>query len=206
MHLTKLRQAIDAYRYDGSFHVEQARRDETNAIDFTLRISEPPPIDEWSLILGDCVHNMRAALDQLAWQLDSAPVTGPGGTAFPIYTKKPKSWPMPTVARMPAAAQAIIEGLQPCNEPTPDRIARHPLATLHALDISDKHHVLIAAVGKVAGDTIVGLPFGSSVESVVFPPFADGADVATMTYPAENQLRRSTTTLPSMWFLLIRRG
>jgi hypothetical protein len=65
---------------------------------------------------------------------------------------------------MPAAAQPIIEGLQPYNEPTPDRIERHPLATLHALDISDKHHVLIAAIGKVAGDSIAGLPFGSSIE------------------------------------------
>jgi hypothetical protein len=140
VHFKKLKQAIDTYRYDGSFHVEQARREDANAFDFTLRISEPPPIDEWSLIVGDCVHNMRAALDQLAWQLDSAPTTGPGGSAFPIYTKKPESWPTPTVARMPAAAQPIIEALQPYNEPTSDRIKRHPLATLHALDISDKHH------------------------------------------------------------------
>jgi hypothetical protein len=184
VHLKNLKQAIDTYRYDGSFHVEQARRQDANAIDFTLRVTSPPPIDEWSLIVGDCIHNMRAALDQLAWQLDSEPTAGPGGTAFPVYAKKPKNWPTPTVARMPAAAQAIIEGLQPYNEPTPDRIERHPLATLHALDISDKHHVLIAAVEKVAGDTIAGLPFGSSVESVVFPPFADGAKVATVTYPA----------------------
>jgi hypothetical protein len=184
VHLKTLKQAIDTYRYDGSFHVEQARREDGSAIDFTLRISSLPPIDEWSLIVGDCVHNMRAALDQLAWQLDSAPTTGPGGTTFPIYIKEPKSWPTPSVARMPAAAQPIIEGLQPYNEPTPDRIERHPLATLHALDISDKHHVLIAAVGKVAGDSVAGLPFGSSMESAVFPPFADGAKIATVTYPA----------------------
>ena len=47
VHLKKLKQAIDTYRYDGSFHVEQARREDANAIDFTLRVSAPPPIDEW---------------------------------------------------------------------------------------------------------------------------------------------------------------
>src|SRR6267378_798859 len=47
---------------------------------------EPPP--RLSVILGDCLHNLRSALDHIAWQLVLANGEKPGrDTAFPILTQ-----------------------------------------------------------------------------------------------------------------------
>jgi len=187
-HLRDLNASVDAYRSGGRFWVEQQVGATPNSTELVLRLVTPPPLESWALILGDCIHNLRSALDQLAWELDSAPTTGRGGTSFPIHTSRPTPWPTGTVSRMPALAQSIIEALQPFNEPTVDRIERHPLRTLHALDIVDKHHALIRAASKVAGDTIAGLPFGASIESAIFPPFVDGSRIATVTWPKESPI------------------
>src|SRR5205809_8115032 len=55
-----------------------------------LIIDKQPPI-HLSTILGDCVHNIRSALDHLSWQLvlvnRQRPTTN---TAFPIFLSKEK--------------------------------------------------------------------------------------------------------------------
>ncbi len=177
----ELRSAVNEYRFGDSFHVEQAPDEEQRSIAFTLRVSVPPPLDEWSLLLGDCVHNLRAALDHLAWQLDAKPDSG---TTFPMSQKVPDHWPPACVARMEPDAQLIIDAVQPHWEELNGRLpARHPLATVHALDIDDKHKVLIGTAEAVGGDSIVGIPFGASVEHVIGAPFADGSPLGTMRFP-----------------------
>ncbi|SRR6266851_227513 len=177
----ELRQAIYDYRFSDAFHVEQLADQQQGTIDFTLRVSTPPPLDEWSLLLGDCVHNLRAALDHLAWQLDAKPDSS---TAFPIRTKAPDDWPPACVARMDPEAQLIIDALQPHWEVLAGRFPmRHPLATLHALDIDDKHKVLISTSEALGGDSISGIPFGASIEHVVAAPFADSSPMGRMHFP-----------------------
>lgn len=177
----ELRKAIHDYRFSDAFHVEQVVDQQQGTIDFTLRVSSPPPLDEWSLLLGDCVHNLRAALDHLAWQLDAKPDSG---TAFPIRTTAPNDWPPPSVARMHRDAQLIIDALQPLWEELSGRFpSRHPLATLHALDIDDKHKVLIATSEALGGDSISGMPFGASIEHVIAAPFADRSPMGRMLFP-----------------------
>ena len=36
-------------------------------VEAILELGELPPLKEWSLILGDCVHNVRTALDVFVW-------------------------------------------------------------------------------------------------------------------------------------------
>lgn len=48
----------------------------------------PPPW--WSTIIGDIVHNLRSALDHLAYQLVLANGHKPGGkTGYPIFSEDP---------------------------------------------------------------------------------------------------------------------
>ncbi len=177
----ELRGAVNEYRFGNNFHVEQALDERQETIDFTLRVSTPPPLDAWSLLLGDCVHNLRAALDHLAWQLDSKPDSG---TAFPIRLSPPNQWPPACVARMNPEAQLLIDAVQPHWEELAGRYpVRHPLATLHALDIDDKHKVLIGTAQALSGDSIIGIPFGAGVEHVVAAPFADGSQMGRMRFP-----------------------
>jgi hypothetical protein len=183
--LEELERAIDAYGTGEHFRVVQTANVSQQSIDFTLRIDTPPPLEEWGLVFGDCVHNMRAALDHLAWQVDPTPKAGPGGTAFPIYVTKPATWPPRAVGRMPAEAQRIIQGLQPYYvAQSAEDLDEHFLALVHSLDISDKHGVLLMTGVAVVAEKTKGLVFGASIESGNFPPFVDGAPVMQVRLPS----------------------
>ena len=105
-------------------------------------VKRQPP-REWGAVIGDIVHNLRAALDYLAWQLVEANGGTPGrDTTFPIHER-----PDGFAARLRAAlagasseAHRAVTDLQPFHDPHP---ADHPLAVLHALDIRDKHQLLL---------------------------------------------------------------
>jgi hypothetical protein len=101
---------------------------------------------EWGAAVGDVVHNLRAALDYLAWQLVEANGGTPSrDTEFPVY-QHPEGFAERLGKALAGAsdeARRIVTQLQPFNTAAP---ARHPLAVLHALDIRDKHRLLNVVV------------------------------------------------------------
>jgi len=111
-------------------------------------LSEPPLL-EWGLVTGECVHNLRTALDNLAYslaRLHRDPPTRPQDIAFPIYREKAKfeANGRKSIAQLPKAAAAVVERIQPfqrdgsAKEGTPDK---DPLLLLQSLDNTDKHRV-----------------------------------------------------------------
>src|SRR5262249_22169175 len=78
-------------------------------------IAEPPP--RLSAILGDCVQNLRASLDYLAWQLVLANNKMPGDWTYsPIYRDPPRAgrqFSPHCLAGVHPGAVAVIEELQP---------------------------------------------------------------------------------------------
>jgi hypothetical protein len=58
-------------------------------IDAVLEFASRPPIDDWSLIVGDCAHNIRTALDVFVWAnstgLDSEALRQ---VAYPILSRR----------------------------------------------------------------------------------------------------------------------
>ncbi len=61
---------------------------------FGSKVLKPPPTAELSLIIGDCIHNVRSALDNLAFELTLAykgaplPSSVETSSQFPIQAKK----------------------------------------------------------------------------------------------------------------------
>ncbi len=112
-----------------------------------VEVLDPPPI-ELSLIIGDCIHNLRAALDNLVYELALAhhggrvPSNIERKSAFPIFTdsaefvRKRKNM----IGGIAPAAQAIIEGLQPYNRGD-QRFWRSPLWQINQLSNEDKHRL-----------------------------------------------------------------
>lgn len=96
---------------------------------------------ELSAIVGDCLHNLRSALDYLVWQLVlSNPPSQPNRrNMFPICGT-PKDFESQVKGKRLAGvhreAIKIIESLQPYNNPD------HPLALLDSLYNADKHRDL----------------------------------------------------------------
>jgi hypothetical protein len=106
-----------------------------------------PESDTFGLIIGDYVHNLRSALDQLAWQLvkvaNGITPKRDGDVSFPIVDGHPRDfWSRPMIAREEVTfEQALfLEGFQPYRAIGP--IRPHPLTDLHALWNADKHKLI----------------------------------------------------------------
>lgn len=106
------------------FRVEQDPKTEENVM--ILSRADPIPI-KWSLIIGDCVQNLRSALDHITCRLE-LDHSGKVGTRteFPIYDRcKPyKDARAGKIGGLSPDAQTVIDGLQPISEamargPTP---------------------------------------------------------------------------------------
>lgn len=104
-----------------------------------------------AVVVGDWAHNVRSALDHLAWQLVLAnggtPLAGARGTQFPILVPSEGDPPWNPDARKPAIvggiddeALQIVEAVQPNQWPV---WFDHPLRALHYLSNTDKHRTLL---------------------------------------------------------------
>lgn len=133
---------------------ERYVEDGENIGHFTIRAweSDPHPVNVIGVVLGDIVHNLRSALDHLAWQLSilAGNDPPPSGTEFPVFRDEPKycaekgdGSPRPgsglfKIRGLAEEDRAIIKGAQPfqIDDPLSD-----PLWVLHDLANIDKHRV-----------------------------------------------------------------
>ena len=112
-----------------------------------IEISEPP-LEDWSSLYGDAVHNLRSALDNLAWGLATAGGRSPKypkKIAFPIVERSAR-WKEQSkcIAELPAVARSAIRNIQPFQRCGKDGIPRQdPLLLLRRLNNIDKHHIAI---------------------------------------------------------------
>lgn len=106
-------------------------------------------LDEWGLICGDCIHNLRCALDNLIYELaciKCIPPIEPLILSFPI--KKKREQFVGTIHKcleqLPERAASLIELIQPFQRDgspgngTPDSDI---LALLNEMDNIDKHRI-----------------------------------------------------------------
>jgi hypothetical protein len=97
--------------------------------------------DRTAILAGDCVHNLRCALDHTVFSL-AVYATGaiPGSRLqWPILENSNDKTLKQQTAGLPSGAVAIIESLQPYHMGAADAFKRSPLWQLHKLDIIDKH-------------------------------------------------------------------
>lgn len=125
----------------------------TGVYDFRLRLGKEPPLTQWALLIGDCIHNARSALDHLFWALVLRRHSGkepPGAfkAGFPVYRDPARFLKKKAEIEnfVGPDALAVLEWLQPFNTETPLLDA---FAFLHKYDIIDKHRLLVPSVGMV---------------------------------------------------------
>lgn len=116
------------------------------------KIVEHPPLEQWSAIVGDCVHALRSALDHTAYALVQIAKPGTTYTEFPIIKDKYTTrngdvvlrWPYECVKKLPSVerrAIAQVKWLQPYRRRDGDE-RFHPLWLIHEMDVIDKHRRL----------------------------------------------------------------
>ncbi|HEY8224238.1 MAG TPA: hypothetical protein VIG25_03095 [Pyrinomonadaceae bacterium] len=115
------------------------------------------------LVVGDCIHNLRSAMDHLVLQLAILNNTFAGAekrTSFPVcltpeaFKRSVKHDIAPFIS---PTALAVIEKYQPYRTHTPAEMS--PLWILSQLDIIDKHRVIV----------VVGFKFSPVAFSVEVP-------------------------------------
>lgn len=118
-----------------------------------VKLPKATPVDPtFPLIVGDCIHNTRSALDHLVFQLailNRASGAAAEKTAFPIcltpekFRDATKGKVAPFIS---GTALTEIEKLQPYA--TGNAGADDVIWALHQLDIIDKHRLLLVTVSK----------------------------------------------------------
>jgi hypothetical protein len=168
-------------------------------------IDNPPQVPaSWSAIVGDLLHNLRSALDHLAWQL----VLLTGGTPDPLKTVFPIRYP----GAVPAAAPEIygldtthpaafdilraVDLLQPYH--TWNKGSTDLLWYVHDLNRIDKHRKLLVAV-TASYQAAYGLPIEAvpTLDYLTPHPLEDGdqALVVQLPHPLPNLYLNPNLTL-----------
>ena len=142
---------------------------------------------EWPLIIGDAVHNLRSALDHLAWQLVEANGSVPNDrTDFPIRkgpTEYENTTKRPKIEGISPGAVGILDSIKPYKG------GNDTLWTLHQLDVFDKHRLPIVTALVVDRVTITKAEGGTSRFVARFRREAfleDGAEVGRMPPPFDD--------------------
>ena len=186
-HLTMLDEQIDDW-LDGAYHYFSELNPQTGEKHIRVRVLNPPPAT-LRLLIGDCLHNLRSALDNLAYELAVAHHRGPlpypffQTSEFPIF-KRPMN---PDERRKKIGcihprAQVIIRKLQPYQHRVTYWL--DPLWQLHQLNNVDKHRLPnVIQFATVAGAYFPDSPTRPPDLQVYMGPLTDGARVATYTPP-----------------------
>jgi len=186
-HLTTLDEQIydwldGAYRYVAEIDPQSGKKH------IRVKVLNPPPAT-LRLLIGDCLHNFRSALDNLAYELAVAHHRGPlphpyfKDSEFPIFKgpMKPRDR-RKKIGCIHPRAQVIIRRLQPYQHPTTYWL--DPLWQLHQLNNVDKHRLPnVIQFATVAGAYFPDSPTRPPDLQVYMGPLTDGRKVATYTPP-----------------------
>lgn len=145
--------------------------------------------EDISLIAGDCIHNLRSALDHLVYAIavhesSQDPPPDARRLAFPI-TCKPSEFAdaRRRIKSLSDSVRAAIEAVQPYNRPHPEFPPL--LGLLGEFDDLDKHRLLQVTIGvfNKASFGYDNIPPGTKFQfGVNKRPLEDGAVIATMIF------------------------
>jgi|SRR5579864_426105 len=207
--LKTLEAKVGPFFADNPYPIRHEFNAECTECRFYISVTKPLPQREWGLIIGDCIHNARSALDHLIWELSeifSGPAPTDTDTQFPIYDAPHPTMPFSLraerrIKRLPVYAQALVEQLQPYRAPN---IMEHPLWLCRHLDDIDKHKLIPVVIGVVnePGFSWSG-PLDFEIAKVLTGPFEDGTEIGFVRFrtpisPSEVQMHSYFTVVEAL--------
>lgn len=161
-HVLYLDREVRGFIENKAYEVMRYDETVTGYWSYRVRVHQQPPA-HWGLVIGDILHNLRAALDHLACQL----VLENGGivtknTYFPI-SETAQQFEASYSAKMRGASSEALRLVKGVQAHSSGNIA---FWRLHQLDIADKHRILIP-VG--AAFSHITLDVGAAFETFGLP-------------------------------------
>src|SRR6266545_1165396 len=170
-HLTPIKTGLEACLEKCSM-ISQRHIDAGNH-QFRFTVGFPKPDLALSVIIGECLHNLRSALDHIVWQLvlanNQTPVKEnmfpvcdtPAGFARHVQKNRLRG--------VSVQAQAVIEGLQPYQGGQLNAHL-HPLWVLNQLTNIDKHRTLALTTIRGDNQNIVVIDGDGQIIGSAVPP------------------------------------
>jgi len=176
-----------------------------------IRINEPPPLDEWSLVIADCIYSLRCCLDHLVYAIachEALPKSPSheGRLQFPI-TDDRANFDDAVICRKQLGTisdpvRAAIEFYQPYNRPHADLPPL--LGILRDFSNRDKHKLLSLAIQNVVGAQL-GMDFSNANPPITQGDFEfipassgeveDGTEIGAMTFKSPTPNMRFDKTI-----------
>jgi hypothetical protein len=113
---------------------------------WNARIRKPVPV-KFSTLIGDAVHNIRAALDVLICDLVRINNKSPNNVYFPFCASAAD---LPDTIRKRNVHRAGKDVVQAIESLKPYKGGNVALRLIHDLDIADKHQALLPVIGAVS--------------------------------------------------------
>jgi hypothetical protein len=139
-HIGDLDAAISDFLGTDFYALGTKHKPEIGQVAYYVTRADPLP-DDIPAILGDAIHNLRSALDHLAWQLVEVCGGQPGSaTKFPITKTRQQydsAFGEREITQLRPTMVELLRSVQPYR--TTDDTLWH----LHRLDIHDKHRLII---------------------------------------------------------------
>jgi hypothetical protein len=141
------------------------------------KIVEPPPLERWGSLTGECVHALRSAPDHTAYELVRVNRPSSEYSEFPIF-KDRGGWDSKGKQKLPGVERKVlaqVQWLQPYRRDG----ELDPLWVIHDLDIIDKHRRLNLVSPTLSHSRYTADNEGDieDIQSLA-GPFQDGTPVA----------------------------
>jgi hypothetical protein len=147
-HLEELDREIRLWSAGDPYRIRIASDPSGTVHELIVAIDREPDRERWAVIVGDCAHNLRAALDQLIWTISGT--NPPERFEFPIFKTPVRrravgleySFRSKIEGVTAKPIRDLIEQCQPCNvKGAPPE--RDVLWMLHRLDIVDRRRLVV---------------------------------------------------------------
>ncbi|HXQ39573.1 MAG TPA: hypothetical protein VN843_36580 [Anaerolineales bacterium] len=169
-HILDLEIARDRFIETEPYVIEPERDPQTgNHLFRVAKLQLPPP--DLGLMAGDAAHNLRSALDHLAYKLVLVNKETPNrNTGFPIFDDAARyvAGSHGKIKLMSQSAQDAIKATEPY------RGRNNLLWLINAIDIADKHHTLLVGLIHVGRYSVRGPMFGRFNIPESSPPLKEG--------------------------------
>ncbi len=193
-HIGEMQRAIDSHLNSQWYTQDLYQRPDGT---WHLKFSYQDPPTDLSTLLGDAIHNMRAALDLLAVWLVERNNQNAADVYFPFAGCAQDLDEMISRSKFHRAGQAnvaILRSLQPYKG------GNLMLRAVHDLDIQDKHRALIPHLTVISTGAIGHRPKveGDYSQGIVFVPDLSVPPKATFNFP-KNCASPETEIIPTLW-------
>lgn len=213
-HVAILQSKFGEWQASAPVSVDAMLCEDQMGIDLVVRVPKGIPKHEWSLDLGDALHNLRSAFDAVAWGMahfKGAEPARPKSVYFPICNEE-KQWKKAVsdwVGDIEPEFQNRLRIMQPFTYVPTGQVSLFSI--LHDLDIQDKHRDILTVSADLEGVDLSGSFQYEDPSTPAFPrvemkddvKFADGVVLGTIHAGARIQMEGQMILRPAIKVQLV---